>query len=141
MLTSNLIQLLQVSCTYTLRTAQNTPGLDLGSSLDDLLGSLVLVLVEVLNEERCELGNLLLEVRSTRPALGRVEELVGDVGASLRDLQVEGLVCLVLNLGKLSAVDGVEDSTSVLQWATLATSGSTGTGPTGVEEPCVGVVL
>ena len=38
-------------------------------------------------------------------------------------------------------MDGVEDSTSVLERASLATLGETGTDPAGVEEPGVGLVL
>lgn len=38
-------------------------------------------------------------------------------------------------------MDGVEDGTSVLERATLAAGGGTGTDPTGVEEPGVGLVL
>lgn len=38
-------------------------------------------------------------------------------------------------------MDGVEDGTSVLERATLATLGVTGTGPTSVEQPGVGLVL
>jgi hypothetical protein len=106
-----------------------TCNLALRRSLENLLGSLARVLLEVLVEELAELGDLALEVGSTGPALGRVEELVGDAGASLGDGEVESLV-----------VDGVEDGASVLERATLAIVLDTSTGPAGVEEPGVGVV-
>lgn len=38
-------------------------------------------------------------------------------------------------------MNGVENSTSVLQGAALATLSSTSTNPTGVQKPCVGIVL
>jgi hypothetical protein len=101
---------------------------------------LVGVLLEVLVEELAKLGDLLLEVRGTSPALGRVEELVGNARAGLGDREVEGLVDLVLLVGELAGVDGVEDGASVLERATLAVVFDTSTGPAGVEEPGVGVV-
>lgn len=114
---------------------------NLWSSLDDLWGSLVLVLFKVLVEQGSELGDLLLEVRGTRPALGWVEDLVRNIGASLWHLEVEGLVILEFSLCELAAVDGVEDGAGVFEWTTLATGGGTGAGPAGVEQPCVGVVV
>jgi hypothetical protein len=117
-----------------------TCNLALRRSLENLLGSLARVLLEVLVEELAELGDLALEVGSTGPALGRVEELVGDAGASLGDGEVESLVDLVLLVGELAGVDGVEDGASVLERATLAIVLDTSTGPAGVEEPGVGVV-
>jgi len=115
--------------------------LDLRTGLDDLLGGLARVLLEVVVEENTKLLDLALEVGGTGPALGGVEDLVGNVAAGLGDLQVEGLVGLVLVVGELAAVDGVENGTSVLEGATLAAGGGTGTDPTGVEEPGVGLVL
>lgn len=117
-----------------------TDALALGRSGQDLGSGLVRVLLEVLVEELAKLGDLLLEVRGTGPALGRVKELVGNTGAGLGDREVEGLVDLVLLVGELAGVDGVEDGASVLEGATLAVVLDTGTGPAGVEEPCVGVV-
>jgi len=101
---------------------------------------LVRVLLEVLVEELAKLGDLLLEVGGTGPALGGVEKLVGNARAGLGDGEVEGLVDLVLLVGELAGVDGVEDGASVLERATLAVVLDTGTGPAGVEEPGVGVV-
>ena len=117
-----------------------TRRLALGCGLEDLRSSLARVLLEVLVEELTKLGDLALEVGSTGPALGRVEELVGHAGASLGDGEVEGLVDLVLLVGELARVDGVEDGASVLERATLAVVLDTSTGPAGVEEPGVGVV-
>jgi len=135
-------------CTKNLEGISSTHGeskgrvnLKLGTSLDDILGGLGRVFLEVVVEELTELLDLSLEVGGTGPALGRVEDLVGNVAAGLGDLEVEGLVGLVLVVGELAAVDGVEDGTSVLERATLAASGGTGTNPTGVEEPGVGLVL
>jgi len=101
---------------------------------------LVSVLLEVLVEEAAELGDLGVEVCGSLPGLGWVEELVWYTRACLGHLEVEGLVCLVLGLCKLTGVNGVKDGASVLEWATLAASGGTGTDPTGVEQPSVGVV-
>lgn len=84
------------------------------------LRSLILVLLEVLREQCAELLNLALEVGSAVPALGWVEQLVGNVGAGLGDRQVEGLVDLVLDVGELARVDGVEDGAGVLEGAALA---------------------
>ena len=117
-----------------------TRRLALGCGLEDLRSSLARVLLEVLVEELTKLGDLALEVGSAGPALGRVEELVGHAGASLGDGEVEGLVDLVLLVGELARVDGVEDGASVLERATLAVVLDTSTGPAGVEEPGVGVV-
>lgn len=115
--------------------------LNLRAGLDDIGGSLIGVLLEVLVEKDAELLDLALEVSSTRPALGRVKKLVRDVGAGLWHLEVEGLVGLVLDLCQLSAVDGVEDGTGVLERAALATGGSTSTDPAGVEQPGICLVL
>ena len=118
----------------------HTGALALGRSGQDLGGGLVRVLLEVLVEELAELGDLLLEVGGTGPALGGVEELVGNTRAGLGDGEIEGLVDLVLLVGELAGVDGVEDGASVLKRATLAIVLDTSTGPAGVEEPGVGVV-
>lgn len=122
-------------------TERNRCGLDRRTGLDDLLGGLARVLLEVLVEEGTELLDLALEVGGAGPALGGVEQLVGDVGAGLGHRQVEGVVDLVLDVCELAAVDGVENGASVLERATLAASGGTGSDPAGVEEPCVGLVL
>ena len=119
---------------------------------------MVLILLEVLHEQGAQLLDLTLEVGGAVPALSRVEQLVRNVGAALGDRQVEGLVSLELDVCELAGVDSVEDGASVLERAALAwslsvdflfrcvgvlltTSGSTGTNPTGVEEPGVGTVL
>lgn len=115
--------------------------LDNGAGLDDVLGGLALVLGEVLAEELTQLDNLGVEaVLASCPSLGGVEELGGDVGAGLGDLEVEDIVVLVLDIGELARVNGVEDGTGVLEGASLAALSETGTNPTGVEEPGVGVV-
>ena len=90
------------------------------SCLDDLGGRLILILLEVLHEQGAQLVDLALEVGCAVPALGRVEQLVGNVGARLRHGQFEGLVGLVLDVCELAGVDGVEDRASVLQRAALA---------------------
>lgn len=113
----------------------------LGSGSQDLGGGFVGVLLEVLVEEAAKLVDLVLEGGSGGPAVLGVEQLIGDTGAGLGDGQVEDLVGLVLGVGELTAVDGVQDSTGVLEGATLATSGSTSADPTGVEQPGVGLVL
>ena len=116
--------------------------LDHRSGLDDLWGSLRLVLLEVLVEELAQLGDLLGEAVTTGgPSLGWVEQLRRDVGARLGHLEVEDVVVLILNLGELARVNGIQDGTSVLQRATLATLEGTGTNPAGVEQPGVGVVV
>lgn len=48
---------------------------------------------------------------------------------------------MITYLSKLTAVDGVQNSTSVLQGAALATLGSTGTNPTSVEQPRISTVF
>lgn len=86
--------------------------------------------------------NLLLsKVSGTSPALLRVEKFIRNIRAVLRYRKVENIICLVLGLCELAAVDGVQDGTGVFERATLATSGGTGTSPAGVEEPSVGVVV
>lgn len=116
--------------------------LDGRASLDDVLGSLALVLGEVLAEELAQLDNLGVEALGAgSPGDLGVEHLIGDVGAGLGDLEVEDVVVLVLDLGELTGVDGVEDSTSVLEGATLAALGEASTDPAGVEKPGVGVVV
>lgn len=94
--------------------------LHLRSRLDHLRSGLVRVLLEVLLEQTTELRDLVLEAGSASPALGRVEELVGDARAGLGDREVEGVVGLVLNLRKLAGVNGVEDGSGVFERAALA---------------------
>jgi len=89
------------------------------TTLDDLLGGLVFVLLEVLHEELAELLDFALEVGGAVPGLSRVEELVGDVGAGLGDGEAEGFVGLVFDVGELAGVDGVEDGAGVLEGAAL----------------------
>ena len=115
--------------------------LNLGSGGEDIGSSLVGVLLEVLVEEDSKLGDLVLEGSGGGPALLGVEELAGDTGAGGGDGQVEGSVGLVLGLGELAVVDGVQDGTGVLERATLAASGGTGADPAGVQEPGVDLVL
>jgi hypothetical protein len=88
--------------------------------LDDLFRGFILILLEVLHEELAKLLDLTLEVGGAVPWLGRVEELVGDVGAGLGNRQAKSLVGLELDLGELAGVDGVENGASVLEGATLA---------------------
>jgi hypothetical protein len=127
---------------YILRSlfTARTGILTLGRSGQDLGGGLVRVLLEVLVEELTKLGDLLLEIGGAGPALRGVEELIGNTRAGLGDGEVEGLVDLVLLVGELARVDGVEDCASVLERATLAVVLDTGTGPASVKEPGVGVV-
>lgn len=115
--------------------------LNLGSGGEDIGSSLVGVLLEVLVEQDSKLGDLVLEGSGGGPALLGVEELAGDTGAGSGDGQVEGSVGLVLGLGELAVVDGVQDGTGVLERATLAASGGTGANPAGVQEPGVDLVL
>lgn len=120
----------------------NSSILSLRAGGNNLRESLRSVLLEVLVEELAELGNLLVElVLASGPGTGGVEDLVGDVGGGLGDLQVEDTEVLVLDLGELAGVDGVEDRSGVLQGASLATVEVGLAGPASVEEPCVGVVL
>ena len=124
------------------RVLSRTSFLNLGTGLDDVLGGLGLVLGEVLAEELAQLDDLGLEALGAGgPSLLGVEKLVGDVGAGRGDLEVEDVVVLVLDVGELAAVDGVEDGASVLERAALATLGEAGADPAGVEEPGVGLVL
>lgn len=108
---------------------------------EDIGGGLIRVLLEVLVEEDSKFGDLILEGSGGGPALLRVKELAGDTGAGSRHGQVEGSVVLVLSLGQLAAVDGIQNGTSVLERATLAASGGASANPTGVQEPGVNLVL
>lgn len=122
--------------------SSQTPDLSLGTGLDDVLGGLALVLGKVLAEELAELDDFLVEaVGASGPSFLGVEHVVGDVGAGGGDLEVEDVVGLVLDLGELARVDGVEDGASVLERAALAALGETGADPAGVEQPGVGLVV
>jgi hypothetical protein len=90
------------------------------STLNDILGGLILILLEVLHEQLAQLLDLAPEVRSAIPRLGRVEQLVGDVGAGLGDGEVEDLVVFEFGVGELAGVDGVEDGAGVLERAALS---------------------
>lgn len=115
--------------------------LDDGTGRDDILGRLIRVLGEVLVEELGELVDLVLEGGGGGPRVLGVEELIGDAGARLGDVQVEDVVGLVLGVGELAVVDGVEDGAGVLQRAALAAGGGARADPAGVQEPGVGLVL
>lgn len=111
------------------------------TTLNNLLGSLVLVLLKVLHEEPAELLHLVLEAGGAVPAVAGVEQVVWDARALLRDLEVEDLVVFVLGVGELAVVDGVEDGAGEAEAAALAARRGTSADPAGVEEPGVGVVL
>lgn len=115
--------------------------MDNRTGLDDFLGGLISVLLEVLVEELGELVDLIGEAGCGGPAILRVEQLIGHARAALGDVEVENVVGLVLGLGELAVVDGIENGTRVLQRATLTASGGASTNPTGVEEPGVSLVL
>lgn len=111
------------------------------SSVDDLRGGLIRVLLEVLVEQLTQLGDFVREASGGGPAVLGVKQLVRNTRAVLRNVQVEGVIDFIVGLGEVTAVDGVEDGTGVLERATLATGGSTGTNPAGVEQPGVSLVL
>lgn len=116
--------------------------LDNWSSGLDFLGSLRLVLLEVLQEETAKLLDFGLEaILTSSPGLLGVEELSWDARAGCWDGKVEHIIDLIIHLGELTRVDGIEDGTSVLQWATLATGGGTSTNPAGVQQPSVSLVM
>lgn len=116
--------------------------LDSRSSLDDILGSLRLILGKVLTEELAQLDDLSIEALGTgSPSRLGVQKLIRNAGAGLGDLEVEHLVVLKLDVGELARVDGIQDATSVLERATLAALSVASTDPAGVEEPGVGLVL
>lgn len=112
-----------------------------GTSGNNFLSSLISVLLEVLVEELGEFGDLVSKASRGSPALLRIEQLVGNTGAGFGDVEVEDGVYFVLSLGEFTIVDGIQDGTSVFQWATLTTGGSAGTNPTSVEQPGIGLVL
>lgn len=60
------------------RKAVGGSTLDLRTGLDDLLGGLARVLLEVVVEENTKLLDLAFKVSGASPALGRVEDLVGN---------------------------------------------------------------
>ena len=111
------------------------------TTLNNLLGSLILVLLKVLHEQPAQLLNLVLEAGSAIPAVAGVKQVVGNTSALLGDLEVENLVVFVFGVGKLAVVDGVEDGAGEAEAAALAAGGGTCTDPAGVEEPGVCVVL
>lgn len=106
-----------------------------------LLGSLVRVLGEVLVEEASQLVDLVLEARRGSPAVLGVQQLRRHAGAAGGHVQVEDVVGLVLGLGQLAVVDGVQNGTRVLERAALAAGGGASADPSGVQQPGVGVVL
>ena len=90
--------------------------LDIGTGLDDLLGGLIRILLEVLLEESSEFGDLGAEaVLALAPCIFGIEKFRWDTVAGFWDCEVECLVILVLDLGELAGVDGVEDGTGVFQ--------------------------
>ena len=97
--------------------------------------------MEVLVEQLGELVDLVREAGGSGPAVLGVQKLIRHTGAALGHVKVEDVVSLVLSLGELAAVDGIEDGTSVLERATLAAGGGASTNPSGVEKPGVGLVL
>lgn len=107
----------------------------------NLGGSLSAVFLEVLIEELTQFVNLILEAGRAGPAALGVEQFAGDVGAGLGDVEVEGVVGLVLDVGELAGVDGVEDGASVFERATFAAGGAASTDPAGVQQPSVSLVL
>lgn len=116
--------------------------LSLRAGSNDLGDSHVLVLLKVLVEQLAELGDLLGELLlSSGPGSGGVEDLRRHVGGGLGNLEVENVKVLVLDLGELTRVDGVQNGSSVLERASLASVGVRLAGPSGVEQPGVGVVL
>jgi hypothetical protein len=116
--------------------------LDLGTSSDDLLGATVLVLLEVLLELDGEgLSRLEVVIFASLPDTTGVQDSLRNTGARLRNSEVEDRVVLVLNLSKLSRVDSVQDSTSVLERTTLSSSRHGLSGPSSVDEPGIGSVL
>ena len=102
---------------------------------------LVSVLDEVLVEQVRQLVDLVVERRRRGPALLGVEQIVGHVAAVLGHVQVEDRVHLVLGVGELAVVDGVQDGARVLERAALAAGGGASADPAGVEQPSVGLVL
>jgi hypothetical protein len=91
-------------------------GLDSWTSRNNLLSRLGLVFLEVLHEKTTKLSDFRLEaVVALAPCVSRVQQFRWDARASLWYSKVEGLVVLEFNLCELTRVDGIEDSTSVLQ--------------------------
>jgi hypothetical protein len=76
-------------------------------TLHHLLRSLILVLLEILHKQSPQLLHLAFEVCSAVPRLCRVEQFFRDVGAGLRDREVEGLVGFEFGFRELAGVDGV----------------------------------
>src|ERR1700733_2595577 len=115
--------------------------LDLWSSLDDLLRSLITILLEILHKQCAQLCHFLLEVGTASPALRRVQHLGRNAGARLWYMQVECLVSFILYLRELAGMNRVKDGASVFQRTAFAASGGTCTCPASVEKPCIGVVV
>lgn len=111
-----------------------------GAGVLDLGRDVGLVLLEGLVEHATELLDLGLEGGLVGPGLGGVEDLGGNTGDRLGDGEVEDGELLVLGLGERTIVDGVDNSTGVLEGAAAA-SAELAASPSGVDEPAVDLVL
>ena len=130
------------------------------TGFDDVWCCFVRVLLEVIDKEPTKLGDLLLEISRANPRFLRVQKLLRNTGARFWDIEVEGLVSLVLSFGKLSRVDSIEDGSSVFQpsvvqsaspqdekkkkrflRASLATGSGASANPACIQEPGVRIMF
>lgn len=100
-----------------------------------------MVNLEVLLEQTGELAKLLLVAGLVLPAALRMEDVVGDTGASLGDRQIEDRGRLVFDLlGELTRMDRIDNGTRVAKRDSLAHT-VPATNPAGVYEPDIHLVV
>ena len=114
--------------------------LELGSSQLDLRFDVLLVESERLLEHARELPDLFLETFLIVPSLPWVQQLRWNAFQLGGDREVESAEVLVSGLGEFTRVDGVDDPTSVLEWASGPAS-VLATSPARVDKPAVDLVL
>jgi len=114
----------------------------IGGSYDNILSCLIFILVKVLGEQASKTSNFRLEFLGTSlPRLGGIQNLVGHTGTGSRNIQIEDVQVFVLGLGEGTVVDGIQDRTRILEWTTLSALGDGTSDPTGIDEPCISLVV
>jgi len=110
----------------------------LRSSSLDLLLDITKVEQECLIEHGAQLSHLPRERGLIGPSQARVKNFTGDTLDGTRDAEVEDVKVFVLGGEEFTRVDGVDDTAGIFEGAALASSVFP-TGPSGVDEPAVGV--
>jgi hypothetical protein len=107
------------------------------SSLDFFL-DLTEIEQKCLVKHGAELPDLPRERGLVGPSQAGVEDFTGYTLDGARDGEVEDVKVFVFGREEFARVDGVDDAAGVFEWAALARS-VFATGPSGVDEPAVGV--